>query len=319
LINGKQGKEIYVRDDVLVTVLYGKRIVDFRLLLTLYNVIRKWDKGIIHSNEYKSNIYALILKLMVPRMKTVTTVHGWVGNTRRGKWYCRIDRKAISFFDRVIAVSQALASRLQSEHSRDVTVIPNGIDSNYWKPLHCNDPQDQPTIGFVGRISYEKGWDLFVQSAALVHQAYPRVRFRVAGHGPDILAMKTLTETLGLSSCIEFCGAVDDMRSFYGSLTILLAPSRSEGLPIAQLEAMATGVPVVATRVGGVGELIRHDINGLLCEPGNTTEIALQATQLLNNKKKQIVLAETARRIIQEQYSNERMIEKLQTVYMSMY
>lgn len=318
LINGTPNKEIHVRDGVSATVLHGGRILDFRHLYALYNVVRRWDAGIIHSNEYKSNIYALILKSITPRVKTVTTLHGWVGNTRRGQWYCRIDRKATSFFDRVIAVSSSLASQIQPNRSQEIIVIPNGIDINYWKPVHGTGP-DVPTIGFVGRISHEKGWDLFVRSAALIHQSYPCARFKVAGHGPDLPAMKSLADTLGLSSCMEFCGAIDEMRQFYGSLTLLLAPSRSEGLPIAQLEAMATGVPVVATRVGGVAGLIQHGLNGLLCEPDNITEISLQTTQLLNDQEKQKNLSETARRMVQERYSNETMVEKLQNVYTGMY
>ena len=144
-------------------------------------------------------------------------------------------------------------------------------------------PADAPLVGFVGRLSPEKGPDLFVRMIAELMPKHERARFVVIGDGPMRERLEADARLLGVDRFVRFMGETRDALPLLPSLTALVVPSYAEGMPLALMEGMAAGVAVVATSVGGVPELISHLHTGLLVDPGSATSVAIAVDGLLDD------------------------------------
>ena len=153
-----------------------------------------------------------------------------------------------------------------------VRVVCNAVDASLFSPSDVPASEAGVAIGYVGRLSPEKNPLLFVSLAARVAQAVPDARFIVAGDGPLREAMQSRASEYGVADRFEFRGVVGTMPALYRTLDLVVLPSWHEGTPLTILEAMASGVPVVATAVGGVPELVAAGVTGLLFEAGNEAD-----------------------------------------------
>jgi glycosyltransferase involved in cell wall biosynthesis len=133
----------------------------------------------------------------------------------------------------------------------------------------------------VGRLSAEKGPEVFVRTALHLHRRFPRARFVLIGEGPERASLQALVERHGLQDCVCFAGLRTDVPACLRELDLLVCSSWSEALPLAPMEALASGLPVVATRVGGVPELIAHGVTGFLAAPGDHEGLSAHMATLL--------------------------------------
>lgn len=154
---------------------------------------------------------------------------------------------------------------------------------------------DAPLVAFVGRLSPEKGPDLFVRMAAQLAVKHPRAIFVVVGHGPLRERLERDARMLDLGNRLRFAGERHDVLEFMPALTALVVPSHAEGMPLALMEAMAAGVPVVATSVGGIPELVQHGATGLLVGPGDAGNLAAAVDGLLDDPPWAAALGRRAR------------------------
>jgi glycosyltransferase involved in cell wall biosynthesis len=138
-----------------------------------------------------------------------------------------------------------------------------------------------PLVGFVGRLSWEKGPDLFVQIARVVRASCPQTRFVVVGEGPMRPELVALARASGLGTSLAFVGQRDDMPQVLADLDVVVSSSRAEATPFAIMEAMASGVPVAAFKAGGVAEMIRHGANGWLANEHDIDGLAAIVTRLV--------------------------------------
>jgi len=138
-------------------------------------------------------------------------------------------------------------------------------------------PEDAVLVGQIGRLSPEKGPDVFLRAALAAHGSAPDVHFVLVGEGPLRADLQELVARLGLASRVHFAGLRQDMASVYAELDIVVSASRSEAMPLALLEAMSCGLPVVATRVGGVPDLIQPGLSGWLVGDGDMMRWALRS------------------------------------------
>lgn len=165
-----------------------------------------------------------------------------------------------------------------------LTVVRNGVDSNRFTPLPAASRREataNAVVGYVGRLSPEKHPALFLRAAALVHARLPCTRFVIVGDGPLRADLEALAARLRIAHAVTFAGECTDMPARYRTLDLLLSTSWHEGTPLAVLEAMACALPVVATAVGGVPELVVSGITGWLTAPGDEAEMAERAVALL--------------------------------------
>lgn len=148
---------------------------------------------------------------------------------------------------------QALALGVDPQHMH---VIPNGIDTQTFRPQRRRDgplreefgiPADVPLVGFVGRLSWEKGPESFLRAALVAHRAHPQAHFVLVGHGPMFPQCADFIEKFGMGGYAHLAGLRHDMPTVYGELDLLVSTSHSEAMPLALMEAMACGLPIVAT------------------------------------------------------------------------
>jgi glycosyltransferase involved in cell wall biosynthesis len=228
------------------------RALDGRFL-TLWHALRRDRPTVIHTHGYKAGIYGRFAAKLC-KIPVVTTYHA--GERTRGKLalYDWIDRSTAALADQVFAVSPQIAERLPDS----AEVVNNFINIGNLKV------STGTQIAFVGRVSEEKGPDHFTRLA----RAFSKVNFHLYGDGPQLPELtKSSPDNLYLH------GQQDDMHKIWPQIGLLIMPSRHEGLPMAALEAMARGIPVLAYQVGALDRLIESNINGWLVDAGNLDEL----------------------------------------------
>lgn len=297
--------------------------VDPRTLRRLLWLCRALNVKVWHAHDHKSDFLGLLLRRRWP-MKLVTTVHGWTRDTIRARLYKHIDTWCLKGYDHVIAVSPQLQEHCLAhgvaEHR--LTHIPNAIEpSEFTRELSAAAAreelgirQDRLVVMTVGRLSIEKGPDRAIRAIAHVRQTYPEAELHLIGDGPERERLEDLTHSLGLADAVHFWGWQTQPQRFYEAADALLLPSRTEGLPNVVLEAMAMGVPVAATDVGGVSELLAHGRCGVILSQDEQTW-ANRIAYLLESSARRALLARLARARIESRYTFRQRMERVQKVY----
>ena len=173
-----------------------------------------------------------------------------------------------------------------------LSLEPNGVDSALFAPRPRRSDglrrelgldAGVPLVGVVGRLSSEKGPHVALRAAMLLHGRCPAARWVFVGDGELRADLEQTRQRLGLEEVVHFVGVRDDMPALYNELDVLLCSSHSEGMPLALMEAMASGLPVVASRVGGVPELVAHGESGWLTADGDHDDMAGRLAALLDD------------------------------------
>lgn len=298
----------------------GKSIIDLAQLRNICRLIREYNIKILHCHDPKTDLYGWLLGFIFPGLKLVSTIHGWIERRKRSSYYVKIDRFVLKRFDAVIAVSGAIMQVAQTHGILRTHLIRNSIDTDKWQPVSTESSVVKPgplRIGFVGRISTEKGPFDFVRIARNVLEKYPDAEFLVAGKGPEEGQMKELLQQTGITKSFCFQGQLDEqqLHGLYAKLDLLLLTSYTEGLPMTVLEASAMGVPVVATRVGGVGEIIQDGHNGFLAGAGDVGTLSMLALKVLEDKKLADKFRDNGRKKVEQEFSLAAGVKKIEEAY----
>ncbi len=216
-----------------------------------------------------------------------------------------------------------LSSRMKSylaEHnlqSTNVQLIPNGVDIVRFKPADvdsCTEERDHVVV-CVSRLSHEKGIDVLLQAWHLVHKQLSQAKLIIVGTGPLQAQLQQMAQALHISDCVEFAGLQSNIPAQFQRAGLAVLPSHWEGMPNALLEAMACGLPCVATRVSGSEDIIEHGINGLLVEPGDYESMAVALLSLLRDPLRARSYGQAARARIQQYYSLENVTDRYIELY----
>ena len=265
-------------------------------ITTLRKAMRKARPLILHTHGYKAGIFGRMAALLC-KVPVASTYH--MGETPSGRLalYDWLDRQTAYFAASVFAVSPQIAQRLPVK----VRVVDNFVDT---AGLKISQGQQ---IAFVGRLSREKGPDYFLSLANQFHDTH----FHVYGDGPLAQQLKTAAPWN-----LHFYGQQDDMTQVWPKIGLLVMPSRHEGLPMAALEAMARGIPVLASRVGALDQLLDSGMNGWLVAPGDHDALAQRLMQWTTMTEQQkYSLKHAARQKILQRFSADIAIPQLLTSY----
>ncbi len=224
---------------------------------------------------------------------------------------------------RIRAVAVVLSSRMKDYPAAhnfplpDVQLIPNGVDITYFHPKDETPLSEQKawTVVCVARLNFEKGIDVLLHAWRLVHQKVPQAHLQIVGDGPLLSQLQCMAQVLGIAQSITFAGTQHDIPAQLHRASIAVLPSRSEGMPNAILEAMACGIPCVATRVSGSEDLIQHNKNGLLVDVYDYEAMAQAILTLLRDPRLVHAYGQAARVRIEQAYS----LEHITDIYVALY
>lgn len=317
--------------DIDVTVIDEHRASAMRILAFLVGFLRERGVHIVHTHRYKDNLLGTVAAKLADVPHVIRTVHGLAEPMRgwdRVKYQVldRLDRLALSYCsDAIIAVSRHTAETLKASGYKRSAVhhIHNGVTLQKVRPSQSREHvrralgigPDTLLIGTAGRLSPVKAQDDLIRAAGLLVPDLPGVRVLIAGDGPLRGELGALSAQLGIDRHVLFCGARDDIYDVIAALDIFVLPSLSEGVPMALLEAMALGTPVVATAVGGVPEVVINRASGLLVPPRDERALADACLELARNRRWARTLAARARGIVESGFSREANGEALVRAY----
>lgn len=174
-------------------------------------------------------------------------------------------------------------------------------------------------IGYIGRLSEEKGVALLIEAMGFVKKQVPNAVLEVVGTGPQEQELKALAEKLRLGENIEFLGYRENVFRVLKDIDVFVLPSRSEGCPIVVLEAMAMGLPVVATRVGGTPELLVEGSTGLLVQYGRPEDLGQAISWALENEEEAKRMGEKGKQLAFNRFHPTKFVSKIEELYMRLY
>ncbi|MCC6681223.1 MAG: glycosyltransferase family 4 protein [Phycisphaeraceae bacterium] len=283
--------------------------IDLSAVQQLLQLCRQHRVAIWHGHDYKSDLLGLMLRKLHP-MKLVTTAHGFTRESARTRVYYHVDNLAMRGYDHVIAVSPPLLEHCRklgiSEHR--LSYVPNAIEpADYAFARRKKRGGDDLHLGVIGRFSVEKGVDRAIDLLTQLPQAH----LHLVGDGPRRDALEAQARRRDVFDRITWHGWQKDVRPFYALFDLLLLPSHTEGLPNVLLEAMALGVPVAATDVGGVSELLDRGRLGVLLDPERSEQWAPTIRSALHAPPD----TTAARQWIEQRYSFAARMKKICDVY----
>ena len=188
--------------------------------------------------------------------------------------------------DAVLALTEDMKQKMREICDRDISVVPNGIDLKRFEISSGEKKEGSAkTIIFVGRLHPVKGVQYLIEAMAIVHQQMPDVKLVIVGDGVERARLEELAEKLNLNGCIQFAGQVpqESIPRLMHQADVFALSSLSESFGIVNLEAMAAGLPIVATNVGGIPDIVEEGVNGFLINAKNPEEIAERVLILLQN------------------------------------
>jgi len=283
------------------------------------DLCRRLRPDIVHTHGYHADVVDAGVGRRL-RIATVTTVHGFTGGDWKNRLYERLQRHAFRQFDAVVAVSKPLGEALRSAGvPRDrLHVIPNAWDGavafleRQAARRALGLPPDGFRIGWVGRTSNEKGPDVMLEALALLRDS--PVTLSMVGDSAQRRGLRARADALGVAARTTWHGRVGEAASMLPAFDVFVLSSRTEGTPIVLLEAIAAGVPVVATTVGGVPDVV-SSAEALLVPSNDPASLAAAVRDTLANPEAAAVRAGAARRRLEREFAAQPWLARYETLY----
>ena len=311
-------------------------VADIRKILgVLVALFQDLAIDIVHAHLADSILLGILAAGRAKGPKVCATIHSIILNERSARWDVRkwcsesILPRVLPRADRIVTVSQevarAAAGQLKIPSERLLT-IPNGIDGSRFKRKRdvntmrqqLDLPTDKVILVSVGRLRREKGFPVLL--SALKHIPQEQRPFTIIlGDGPDKMDLHRLTTQYGLTESVRFLGNRTDVAEYLQASDLFAMSSLWEGLPIALLEAMACGLPVIVTRVGGNPEVVEEDRSGILVPPGDDESLAQAILRLVNDPAKRARLSKAAYERIESKFGLKSFIEAHENMYATLY
>lgn len=298
-----------------------------RVAWHLHLALRKVKYDLVHTHGYYADTCALPSARLLG-MKCMTTCHGYIANKSRMRRNNTIGQYAIRLCDSVVAVSEEIKEELVASGLRSglVKVLPNAVETEHdfgelegsrvrlRREMGLDD--GAYVIGFLGRLSQEKGLSHLLGAFSELHKEHPHTRLAIVGDGPERAPLEQMVDTQGLADVVYFAGFQSEPLNWLASFDCFVLPSLTEGTPLALLEAMSLAVPVVATNVGGVGKILRDGVNGFIVSAGNSALIKSKLEVLTARTDVAKTLGDSGRRTVLDEYSLVKWCRAMEETYL---
>jgi glycosyltransferase involved in cell wall biosynthesis len=291
----------------------------------LSEYVRKHQIDILHCHNTYADLVGLVTARMVP-VKTITTFYvwgdfGWKRNVLQ--W---IDAKVMKWFDQVTAhcescfrdtVARGIAAEKVKLLICGYPVTPTVLDSQQRMELRSEfgtGPSDIALL-YLARFWPEKAHDNLLTALKLSLKRFPQLKLWLAGTGDELEKIQTLARTMNLEDSVRFLGFRNDVGAMLAAADIQVHPSDNEGVSLAICEGMVAGKPIIASRVGGLPEVLRHGVSAILLEPRQPEALADAIVALAIDEERRTRLGLEAQRFMREEYSIEVATGRVEALY----
>jgi glycosyltransferase involved in cell wall biosynthesis len=288
----------------------------------LFQALRRERIDVLHTHAFGQNAWGSVIGRLTHVPVVIAHEHNWAFTGRALRPV--IDRELIARCASAMIVVSREARRRMVEVERvapeKLTLLPNGI-----RALPPGDGRavraelgigdDDPVIGTVCVIRSEKALDVLVRAAALVVRDFPRLRVLIVGDGPDRASVEAVVGQLGLEQRVLFTGARTDVANVLAAMDVAVLSSDYEGIPLSILEFMDAGKPIVATRVGGIPEVIEDGVHGVLVPPRDEAALAAAVSGVLRGMDAGREMGARARDRCRREFGLDRIVQRLERLY----
>ena len=307
---------------------------DLLALCKLVRLLRQQQPEIVHTHTAKAGALGRIAAKIVGTPLVVHTFHGHImhGYFSRGvtRLFLATERRLAMVTTRILTVSAGLRDellRLGIGRPDTVEVMPLGLELDGFLRSDLRRGEfrrrlgispEVPLVGIIARLVPIKDHTTFLEAASDLHRSRPDVRFLIVGDGELRPQLEQRAVAFGLNHCVDFLGWQRELEPIYADLNLVVLSSLNEGTPVSLIEAMAAGLPVVATRVGGVSDLVEHGKTGLLVPPKNPVALSEAMKALLGDPDRGRQMGRLARETVYPKYSDAALLDRMDRLYSSM-
>lgn len=314
-------------------------VSDLAAFVRLYFLFLKHRFDIAHTHTAKAGFLGRIAARFSGVPGIIHTPHGNNFYGYFGKVASRLvvylERFADCFTDKTIVLTELEKKDLIAcgvSKKEKIAVVPSGLELEEYSQVKVDiagkkqelglNNLNEAVVAMVGRLEAVKGPECFVEAAGLVLKEFPEVRFLLVGDGSLKDSLKKQAEKLGIKDRVVFLGWRDDVTvgarhalPLLSGIDVLALPSLNEAVGRIILEAACFGVPAVASRTGGVPEIIQDGLTGILVEPGNPVELAKGIMLLLRDREKRLSMGQAAKELVFREFSVEKMVRQIEGLY----
>lgn len=297
-------------------------LADLRAYRTITGIVAAGAYDIVHTHISKAGILGRLAARRAGAPVVLHTYHGLTdevgGASLKAEVFRRVERRAAGWSDALVAVSRFVARQWQdmAVGSEDqYRVVSNGIDVDHYAAGEALALAGSPRLVAVGSLTREKGLEVALRALAHLGGEFPDLHFYVVGDGPLRGELEALAGDLGLTARVAFVGIQQDVRPYFAGCDLALMPSLREGMGLAAVEAMAAGRAVVASRTGGLPEVVAEGETGLLVPPSDAQALAAAVAALLRDPQRRQALGRAGQARARGAFSRQRSLAMLATVY----
>ena len=312
---------------------------DLRALAALTVAVFRESPDVVHTHTAKAGALgrfaAFVFNATRGRRRRCLVVHTYHGHILDGYFHPLVgrilratERGLAVVTDQIVTLSPSqrrdIVERFRIAASAQAAVVPLGLDLDDLLSMPAKAPSlrdrlfaspDEVVVGYAGRMVPIKDLPTLIRAFALALERHPRLRLVLAGDGPVRPTIEALAAELGVGQRVHFLGWTTDLRRFYATIDVCALSSLNEGTPVAVIEAMAAGKPVVATSVGGVPDVVEDGETGLLVPPRGAEALASAIVRLASDPEERSRMGELGRHRARERYSHTRLVADIERLY----
>ncbi len=234
--------------------------------------------------------------------------------------HLRCDKLAAICSERVVTPSNFMKNLIAKTYNlseEKISIVPNGVDENILQIQRQNQRSNEFKLLFIGRLVQQKGIDILLKSLKKIVENNKNIKLNIVGEGNQRREYLQLAKDLKILDYIEFSGFLDGSEKikYLIESDISIVPSRSESFGIVVAEGMAAGLPVVGSNVGGISELIEHDVTGVLVPPDNVQALTDAIIYLMENPDKRQSIGKAAKKFVENNFTWEKRVDKIEQIY----